>query len=76
MCFVEWKERQENYFQSQFITMVRIQSWYKLNAQHGINFGMVKAFIAVSFNYRLGALGFLLCSLAAEERILNLGLRD
>lgn len=33
-------------------------------------------FIAVSFNYRLGALGFLPSSVSAKEGILNLGLRD
>lgn len=33
-------------------------------------------FIAVSFNYRLGALGFLPSSLSAKEGVLNLGLRD
>ncbi|KAK5049927.1 hypothetical protein LTR84_004046 [Exophiala bonariae] len=33
-------------------------------------------FIAVTFNYRLGALGFLNSVLAAEEGILNLGLHD
>ncbi|KAH7305424.1 Alpha/Beta hydrolase protein [Stachybotrys elegans] len=33
-------------------------------------------FIAVSFNYRLGALGFLPSSITAKEGILNLGLRD
>ena len=35
-----------------------------------------ESFIAVSFNYRLGALGFLPSSLSAKEGILNLGLRD
>lgn len=33
-------------------------------------------FIAVSFGYRLGALGFLPSSLSKKEGILNLGLRD
>ncbi|KAI9901277.1 hypothetical protein N3K66_003094 [Trichothecium roseum] len=33
-------------------------------------------FVAVSFNYRLGALGFLPCSAAARAGALNLGLRD
>jgi carboxylesterase type B len=33
-------------------------------------------FIAVSFNYRLGALGFLPSSASQKEGILNLGLRD
>ena len=33
-------------------------------------------FIAVSFNYRLGALGFLPSKVAEAEGILNLGLRD
>lgn len=33
-------------------------------------------FIAVSFNYRIGALGFLPSSVSAKEGILNLGLRD
>lgn len=33
-------------------------------------------FIAVSFNYRIGALGFLPSSTSAVEGILNLGLRD
>ncbi|KAK7422164.1 hypothetical protein QQZ08_009632 [Neonectria magnoliae] len=33
-------------------------------------------FIAVSFNYRIGALGFLPSSASAKEGILNLGLRD
>lgn len=33
-------------------------------------------FIAVSFNYRIGALGFLPSSLCAEEGLLNLGLKD
>lgn len=33
-------------------------------------------FVAVSFNYRLGALGFLPSSLSAKEEALNLGLRD
>lgn len=32
--------------------------------------------IAVSFNYRIGALGFLPSSLSAKEGVLNLGLRD
>lgn len=33
-------------------------------------------FVAVSFNYRIGSLGFLPSSLSAKEGILNLGLRD
>ena len=33
-------------------------------------------FIAVSFNYRTGALGFLNSVLTANEGVLNLGLRD
>lgn len=33
-------------------------------------------FIAVSFNYRIGALGFLPSSVVAKEGSLNLGLRD
>jgi carboxylesterase type B len=33
-------------------------------------------FIAVSFNYRIGALGFLPSTKSAEEGILNLGIRD
>lgn len=33
-------------------------------------------FIAVSFNYRIGALGFLPSRLSAKEGILNLGLKD
>jgi triacylglycerol lipase len=33
-------------------------------------------FIAVSFNYRIGALGFLNSELTAEEGLLNLGLHD
>lgn len=33
-------------------------------------------FVAVTFNYRLGALGFLNSAAAAEEGILNLGLHD
>ncbi|PVH83859.1 alpha/beta-hydrolase [Cadophora sp. DSE1049] len=33
-------------------------------------------FIAVSFNYRLGALGFLPSRLSAREGLLNLGLKD
>lgn len=33
-------------------------------------------FVAVSFNYRIGALGFLPSSLSAKEGVLNLGLRD
>ncbi|KAK7734026.1 hypothetical protein SLS53_008021 [Cytospora paraplurivora] len=33
-------------------------------------------FIAVSFNYRIGALGFLPSSLSAKEGVLNLGLKD
>ncbi|KAJ6513308.1 carboxylesterase family protein [Mycena sanguinolenta] len=35
-----------------------------------------KAFVAVSFNYRIGALGFLPSNLSHEEGVLNLGLRD
>lgn len=34
------------------------------------------AFIAVSFNYRIGALGFLPSGLSAKEGALNLGLKD
>ncbi|EYE94768.1 putative extracellular lipase [Aspergillus ruber CBS 135680] len=33
-------------------------------------------FIGVSFNYRVGALGFLPSTITAEEGVLNLGLRD
>lgn len=33
-------------------------------------------FVAVSFNYRIGALGFLPSGLCAKEGILNLGLKD
>lgn len=33
-------------------------------------------FVAVSFNYRIGALGFLPSKLSAKEGILNLGLKD
>lgn len=33
-------------------------------------------FVAVSFNYRIGALGFLPSSVTAREGVLNLGLRD
>lgn len=33
-------------------------------------------FVAVSFNYRIGALGFLPSALSAEEGLLNLGLKD
>lgn len=33
-------------------------------------------FIAVSFNYRIGALGFLPSTVAAKEGVLNLGLKD
>lgn len=33
-------------------------------------------FVAVSFNYRIGALGFLPSALSAKEGILNLGLKD
>lgn len=33
-------------------------------------------FVAVSFNYRIGALGFLPSALCATEGILNLGLKD
>lgn len=35
-----------------------------------------KPFIAVSFNYRVGALGFLPSTKSAEEGILNLGFQD
>lgn len=35
-----------------------------------------EAFVAVSFNYRIGALGFLPSSLTAKEGVLNLGLKD
>lgn len=35
-----------------------------------------RPFVAVSFNYRLGALGFLPSRLSAKEGVLNLGLRD
>ncbi|KAF8206497.1 carboxylesterase family protein [Mycena galopus ATCC 62051] len=35
-----------------------------------------KPFVAVSFNYRIGALGFLPSNLSREESILNLGLKD
>jgi len=35
-----------------------------------------EAFVGVSFNYRVGALGFLASSKAAEEGILNLGIQD
>ncbi|GAB1743290.1 hypothetical protein NU219Hw_g9134t1 [Hortaea werneckii] len=35
-----------------------------------------KPYIAISCNYRIGALGFLNCSLAAKEGVLNLGLHD
>ncbi|CAG7933115.1 unnamed protein product [Penicillium olsonii] len=35
-----------------------------------------KPFIAVSFGYRIGALGFLPSSLSQKEGLLNLGLRD
>lgn len=35
-----------------------------------------ESFIAISFNYRIGALGFLPSSLSAKEGALNLGLRD
>lgn len=35
-----------------------------------------KPFIAVSFNYRIGALGFLPSGLSAKEGALNLGLKD
>jgi carboxylesterase type B len=35
-----------------------------------------RPFVAVSFNYRLGALGFLPSRLSAKEGALNLGLRD
>ncbi|PSR84245.1 Alpha/Beta hydrolase protein [Coniella lustricola] len=33
-------------------------------------------FVAVTFNYRIGALGFLPSALSAEEGVLNLGLQD
>ena len=33
-------------------------------------------FVAVSFNYRLGALGFLPSAVSAKEGVLNLGLKD
>lgn len=33
-------------------------------------------FVAVSFNYRIGALGFLPSTMSAEEGALNLGLKD
>lgn len=33
-------------------------------------------FVAISFNYRVGALGFLPSSLTAKEGVLNLGLKD
>lgn len=33
-------------------------------------------FVAVSFNYRIGALGFLPSGLSAREGVLNLGLKD
>lgn len=35
-----------------------------------------EAFVAVSFNYRLGALGWIASTKAKEEGILNLGLQD
>ena len=35
-----------------------------------------KPFIGVSFNYRIGALGFLPSKLTFEEDIVNLGLHD
>ncbi|KAM0553183.1 hypothetical protein ACHAPJ_007470 [Fusarium lateritium] len=35
-----------------------------------------ESFVAVSFNYRIGALGFLPSSLSAKEGVLNLGLKD
>ncbi|GIC93194.1 putative extracellular lipase [Aspergillus udagawae] len=35
-----------------------------------------KPFVAVSFNYRIGALGFLPSTVSAQEGILNLGLHD
>ena len=35
-----------------------------------------RPFVAVSFNYRIGALGFLPSSLSQREGLLNLGLRD
>ncbi|KAJ7707792.1 carboxylesterase family protein [Mycena rosella] len=35
-----------------------------------------RPFVAVSFNYRIGALGFLPSNLSHEEGILNLGLKD
>lgn len=36
----------------------------------------IRPYIAVSFNYRLGALGFLPSTASAREGILNLGLKD
>ena len=33
-------------------------------------------FIGVSFGYRIGALGFLPCTLSKKEGLLNLGLHD
>jgi carboxylesterase type B len=33
-------------------------------------------FVAVSFNYRIGAFGFLPSTVSAQEGVLNLGLRD
>lgn len=35
-----------------------------------------RPFVAVSFNYRIGALGFLPSGLSAREGVLNLGLKD
>lgn len=35
-----------------------------------------EAFVAVTFQYRIGALGFLPSSLSAKEGVLNLGLKD
>lgn len=35
-----------------------------------------KPYITISCNYRIGALGFLNCSLTAKEEVLNLGLHD
>ncbi|RKK73324.1 hypothetical protein BFJ69_g9328 [Fusarium oxysporum] len=35
-----------------------------------------EAFVAVAFQYRIGALGFLPSSLSAKEGVLNLGLKD
>ncbi|KAF2765735.1 alpha/beta-hydrolase [Teratosphaeria nubilosa] len=35
-----------------------------------------KPILAISFNYRIGALGFLNCEMTAKEGLLNLGLHD